>query len=192
MSLAGICVLSLFSAWASFFGMLALISYAFLYTPLKRVSPIAVVVGAIPGALPTLIGVVAAEGEVTALALVLFAVQFFWQFPHFWAIAWLGHGDYKKAGFKLITSNSNGEPSRTMAFNAFIYALFLVPVIASLWLFAFESRVGLFIIFGLTAVYIALSYLFYKKPERRSALQLMFFSFLYMPATLMLLYMDIL
>ena len=102
MSLFGISFLALFNPWTAFFGTFALVSYAFVYTPMKRVSPGAVAIGAVPGALPTLIGCVAAQGELTALGLTLFAIQFCWQFPHFWSIAYLGYEDYSNAGYKLV------------------------------------------------------------------------------------------
>ena len=99
MSLVGVSLLALFNPLCAFMGMVSLISYAFIYTPLKRQSNIAVMVGAFPGAMPMVIGCTAAEGgQLTILGLSLFALQFVWQFPHFWAIAWLGDEDYKNAG----------------------------------------------------------------------------------------------
>jgi len=95
MSLIGLSLLAMFNPLTVFLGSLSLISYAFVYTPLKRVSPIAVLIGAIPGALPVMIGSVAATGVLTPLAIALFAIQFLWQFPHFWAIAWIADEDYK-------------------------------------------------------------------------------------------------
>ena len=78
--------------------------YGFIYTPLKRIGPIAVIVGAIPGALPPLLGWVAARGEIGFEGFVIFMIQFAWQFPHFWAIAWVMDEDYQRAGFKLLPS----------------------------------------------------------------------------------------
>ena len=100
--LAGIVCLALINPITSFLGMISFVSYAFIYTPLKRYSTLAVPVGAVPGALPVLIGATACSGEITILGLVLFAIQFLWQFPHFWAIGYLGFEDYKKAGYKLV------------------------------------------------------------------------------------------
>jgi protoheme IX farnesyltransferase len=82
--------------------VVSMILYCFVYTPLKRVGAIAVFVGAIPGALPPLLGWVAATGRISYEALLIFGIQFIWQFPHFWAIAWVADEDYKKAGFKLL------------------------------------------------------------------------------------------
>ncbi len=127
LSMTGLMLLAMFNPWASFFGVMALLSYAFLYTPLKRISPAAIAVGAFPGALPVLIGCVAFQGELTSLAFGLFALQFFWQFPHFSAISWLGFEDYQKAGFKFVASK-NGERDPGMGLQALVYALCLVPV----------------------------------------------------------------
>lgn len=100
--------------------------YSFVYTPLKRVGPVAVFVGAIPGALPPLIGWTGFSGEVTVPALIIFGIQFFWQFPHFWAIAWLSDDDYKKAGFKLLPLK--GGRDLNSAIQIMIYTLFLIPL----------------------------------------------------------------
>jgi len=111
---------------AAFVAGLSLISYAFIYTPLKRISPIAVFVGAIPGALPPVIGWIAFTGSLTIEPIILFAVQFFWQFPHFWAIGWLGHEEYVKAGFKMLPSKEGKD--RQTAFQSILYALVLIPL----------------------------------------------------------------
>ena len=101
---------------------ISLILYAFVYTPLKRVGSIAVFVGAIPGALPPLIGWAAASGMLTYEAMIIFGIQFIWQFPHFWAIAWVSDEDYKKAGFKLLPGG--GAKDLNTAVNIMIYTLF--------------------------------------------------------------------
>ena len=104
----------------------SLFLYAFVYTPLKRVGPIAVFVGAIPGALPPLIGWVAATNSINIHAITLFVIQFVWQFPHFWAIAWVLDEDYSKAGFRLLPSG--GGKNMNTAFQIMIYTLFLIPL----------------------------------------------------------------
>lgn len=98
MALFGVSILSLFNPLTGFLGMLSPMSYAFIYTPLKRSSPLAVAVGAVPGALPLVIGCTAWDGVLTNTALMLFTIQFLWQFPHYWSIAWLADEDYKRAG----------------------------------------------------------------------------------------------
>lgn len=104
----------------------SMLLYGFVYTPLKRVGSVAVFVGAIPGALPPMLGWVAATGRISYEALIIFAVQFIWQFPHFWAIAWVLDDDYKKAGFKLLPSKGGKDVST--AFQIAVYTLFLVPM----------------------------------------------------------------
>src|SRR5882672_10787078 len=87
----------------------SMVLYSFVYTPLKRVGPVAVFVGAIPGALPPLLGWVAATGSISHEAMIIFGIQFIWQFPHFWAIAWVADDDYKKAGFRLLPSGGGKD-----------------------------------------------------------------------------------
>ncbi len=106
--------------------MLSLVLYGFVYTPLKRVGPIAVFVGAFPGAFPPMIGWVAATNHFGLEPGILFAIQFFWQFPHFWAIAWVLDDDYKRAGFKLLPANGLKDADTTM--QIMIYTLFLLPI----------------------------------------------------------------
>ncbi|MCG8332107.1 MAG: heme o synthase [Chitinophagales bacterium] len=190
MALFGISCLALFNPWAAFLGTLALVIYAFLYTPVKRLSPIAVVVGAIPGALPTMIGCVAAQGQLTILALTLFAIQFFWQFPHFWSIAWLGFEDYSKAGYKMVPTESGNVPSRSIAFQAFLYTLFLMPVSVTPYLLGVTGGISAVIALGLTIGYAGFSWNFYKQGNRKAALQLMFFSFAYIPVVLLAMFAD--
>ncbi len=189
MSLFGITLLALFNPWAATFGMLALIIYAFLYTPMKRLSPSAVVIGAFPGALPTLIGCVAAQGELTLLGLSLFALQFLWQFPHFWSIGWLGFEDYSKAGYKLMPTR-HGAPDQNIGLQAFLYAVFLLPVGAIPYLLGVSGLVSAIIVLVLSLCYAFFSWNFYKAGSRKSALQLMFYSFAYIPVALIALFID--
>src|SRR5690606_31954709 len=104
----------------------SLIVYSFIYTPVKQKSPIAVFIGAFPGALPPLLGWVAATGTITYGAILLFTIQFFWQFPHFWAIAWNAYDDYKKAGFDLLPLN--GGKTKANAAQILLYNFLLIPI----------------------------------------------------------------
>lgn len=105
MGVTSLLILTSFFHWkAALLALVSIILYGFVYTPLKRVGPIAVAVGALPGAFPPMIGWVAATGHFGLEPGILFAIQFFWQFPHFWAIAWVLDDDYSKAGFKLLPS----------------------------------------------------------------------------------------
>ena len=189
MSLLGITILALFNVWAAFFGMLAVITYAFIYTPTKRFSPLAVVVGAIPGAMPMLIGSVAFSGELTILAFALFAVQFFWQFPHFWAIGWLGFEEYKKAGYQLLPSK-DGAADPTMGLQALWYSLMLCAVGFIPFYLGVTGLISAIIVAILALTLAGLGWQLYHKRDRRSALTLMFSSLIYLPVTLILFYID--
>ncbi|MCI4668642.1 MAG: heme o synthase [Bacteroidia bacterium] len=168
-----------FNLAAALLSVIALLSYAFVYTPMKRISPIAVFIGAIPGALPPLIGWVAVTGELGIGGIILFIFQFFWQFPHFWAIAWLAEEDYKKAGFKMMPSSAGKTPFS--AFLIFIYAFSLVPLT---W-FAWQTElVGLWGAIGLVIAGILFSvpaWMLYRTMEKKFARQVMFASFAYLP-----------
>jgi heme o synthase len=189
MSLVGLVLLAMFNPLTVFLGSLSLISYAFIYTPLKRVSPIAVLIGAIPGALPAMIGSVAATGTLTPLAIALFSIQFLWQFPHFWAIAWLGDEDYKKAGFNLLPSRE-GKLDETVGWNAFVYAAFLLPVGYAPFALGFTGVVSTVILGILAVVYSFYAFRLYKECTRESARALMFFSFFYLPIAQIALMLD--
>jgi len=186
LSLIGIGVLCFINVWAGLLGTASLILYAFIYTPLKRISSISVLVGAIPGALPMSIGCVVAEGTLTPLAIALFAIQFFWQFPHFWAIAFLSHEDYANAGYKMMPSKS-GLPDEELGFQSFIYSIFLYPVFIAIWYLGYLNIMGVVLLFTLTFVYTFLSWDLYKKVNIESAKKLMFSSFAYLPLALFIL-----
>jgi len=159
--------------------LVSLVLYGFVYTPLKRVGPIAVLVGAFPGALPPLLGWIAATGQISPEAMIIFGIQFIWQFPHFWAIAWIADKDYKKAGFKLLPGN--GEKDLHTAAQIMIYTLFLLP------LGLLPAKIGLT---GINSAIVATvcgvaflsqTILLMKDGTRRSALKIMYGSFLYLP-----------
>ena len=153
--------------------------YSFVYTPLKRVGPIAVFVGAIPGALPPLIGWVAATGSISIEALIIFGIQFIWPFPHFWAIAWVADEDYKKAGFKLLPFA--GEKDLRTAINIMIYTLFLLPLGL---LPAYVGITGINSAFVVTicgVLFLSQTFSLMKDYSRKSALKIMFGSFIYLP-----------
>ncbi len=189
MSMIGITLLALFNPWTAFFGMLALVIYAFLYTPLKRVTPAAVTVGAIAGAMPVLIGSVAAQGELTVLELLLFTIQFLWQFPHFWSIGWLGHKDYLKAGYKFLPSK-NDSPSRVIGTQSLLYALFLMVTSWIPYIVGITSIGATVLVFVVSTIYALQSWKFYVQFNRATALRLMFTSFFYIPLVLIILWVD--
>lgn len=180
---SGALFLFVINSLAATLGMLSLVLYAFVYTPLKRYSTLAVPVGAIPGALPALIAGVAAQNGLTNEALCLFGIQYLWQFPHFWSIAWLGHKDYTQAGFKLIKDN-NGSPDPAFglysAFYALLSILFLLPA-----LYNSTLSISYFLILVITIfIYSFFGFQLFKKNDRNSARQLMFVSIIYLPVVL--------
>lgn len=189
-SLVGIVSLALFNPLTSFLGTFALVSYAFVYTPVKRISPVAVAVGAVPGALPVLIGCVAAEGTLTLLGMTLFAFQFLWQFPHFWSIGWLGYEDYNKAGYKLMPSNRFGEVDRRIGFQSVLYVVFLFPVGLLPYFLGITGWISLFIVMVMTSIYLFYAVRFNFRFNRESARTLMFSSFLYVPISFIALLLD--
>ncbi|AMQ00691.1 Polyprenyltransferase [Pedobacter cryoconitis] len=178
-------------------GLLSVFSillYAFVYTPLKRKSPIAVFVGAIPGALPPLIGYLAALGHTTnfthvdyEVAGILFLVQFVWQFPHFWAIAWVLDDDYKKAGFRLLPTKKR---DKTSAFLVFLSTLILIPVSLLPTFFGFGGYyiAGVSMIAGV--VFALLAFKLLVKLDIDSARKVMFCSFFYIPLVQLILLFD--
>ncbi|WP_420385830.1 heme o synthase [Roseivirga sp.] len=159
--------------------VLSMILYSFVYTPLKRVGPIAVFVGAFPGALPPLLGWTAATGAISHEALIIFGIQFIWQFPHFWAIAWVADEDYKKAGFKLLPVR--GEKDMKTAFQIMTYTLFLIPLGLLPTYFGLTGINSAVIATVCGVLFLASTIKLMKDQSRKSALRIMFGSFLYLP-----------
>ncbi|MEK7227250.1 MAG: heme o synthase, partial [Bacteroidota bacterium] len=121
---AGVFILGNYFNWlAAGLAAFSLFLYAFIYTPLKKVNSIAVLMGAVPGALPCLIGWAAGDNNLGTGGWILFAFQFFWQFPHFWAIAWVAHRDYSSVGFKLLPADQG--PTKFTALQTIMYSLLL-------------------------------------------------------------------
>lgn len=181
--LIGITVLSVFSPVTAFLGMLSFVMYAFVYTPMKRYSTLAVAVGAIPGALPVLIGATAATGSITLFAVGLFLIQFLWQFPHFWAIGFLAFDDYSNAGYKLLPASDEGI-DRNLGIHSVVYSLLIVPLVALLYYACDASIAASVVAIVSTVVYAAYSFQFHRQFDRVSARSLMFCSFFYMPIVL--------
>jgi|TARA_B100000470_G_scaffold42709_1_gene31208 protoheme IX farnesyltransferase len=123
MILSGIVLLYLINFRTAFFGLLSALIYLFIYTPLKTRTPLCVFFGAIPGAIPFMLGWIAATNKFGIEPGVLFMIQFFWQFPHFWAIGWLSDDDYKKAGFKMLPT---GKKDKSTAFQIVFYTIWTI------------------------------------------------------------------
>lgn len=188
----GISGLGLLNYTAAILGFIALILYAFCYTPLKSRSTLCVFVGAIPGALPPMIGYVAATGELGVEACALFAVQFMWQFPHFWAIAWLAHDDYSKVNYKMLPFNS-GLSNRT-ASTILLYTLFCIPTSMLPWALPTGGpMVGDIALTVAIAAGIGFSWYSWKLSlslDRTDARKLMFASFFYLPIVQIIYVLD--
>ena len=189
-----------FNISAALLSAFSLFLYAYIYTPLKKVSSVSVLVGAFPGAIPCLIGWVAATNLFSPFAVVegtsisngagwaLFGIQFLWQFPHFWAIAWVAHGDYAKAGFKLLPGGR--PPTKMTALQSIAYAVMMIPVgmlpfylgltgVTSLWIVTFAN---LFIVIQCVGLYISM--------DVKAARRVMFSSYIYLPVVLLALLAD--
>ncbi len=183
---AGLCALtSLYLLWLFTnpltvgLSIVSMLLYCFVYTPLKRVGPIAVFVGAFPGALPPLLGWIAATGSISHEAMIIFGIQFIWQFPHFWAIAWVADDDYKKAGFKLLPSG--GGKDLNTAIQIMIYTMFLLPLGLLPAKFGMTGLNSAIVATVCGVAFFAQTFSLMKTGSRQSALRIMFGSFLYLP-----------
>ncbi len=177
-----------FNDMAALVGALSLLSYAFIYTPLKRIHPVAIFVGAFPGALPPVIGWVAATSIFGYEALVLFCIQFLWQFPHFWAIGWLGAEEYEKAGFNLYPTTK--DRNKYTALQIIVYILGLITVSLLPYLLRMAS-----VVYVVTALILGLFFLYFgirlfRRCDNKSALQLMFSSIIYLPLLQIVMVID--
>jgi len=177
--LFGTYLLWLINLKSAVLGLLAFLSYVFVYTPLKQVTPWAVFVGAFPGAIPPFLGAIAATDAFGFIPGVLFFVQFTWQFPHFWAIAWVLYDDYKKAGFSLLPSKEG--KGKASGFQIMAYSLALIPFSLMPWLLGWTGVITLISASLLGIWFFYLSYKLYHSCETADARKLMFASFVYLP-----------
>lgn len=185
----GIVILaSYFNNASAILSGLSLFLYGFIYTPLKKVHSIAVLVGAIPGALPCLIGWVAGADEFSAGGWILFSLQFVWQFPHFWAIAWVVYADYGKAGFKLLPSADG--PTKYAAIQAVLYSVILIPIGVLPFIFGMSGVVSMGIVLLANLYMLWRCITLFKKMDIRSARAVMFSSYIYLPVVLLALLAD--
>jgi len=177
---AGVAVLGyFFNPLSGLLGAISLLMYAFIYTPFKKLSPASVFIGAVPGAMPLLIGSTAAAGQVTSAGILMFVVQFLWQMPHFWAIAWLLNSDYAKAGFSLLPSGKGKSRDAALQNIPYLIALLLVSMLAYI--------TGFIGVYALVVASICGVYFLYAGVQLcidisdKSAKRLMFASFIYIP-----------
>ena len=177
--LIGTYMLYQINMYSAVLGVLAFVMYVFLYTPLKRITPWAVFVGAFPGAIPPMLGAIAATGEFGLVPGVLFFVQFTWQFPHFWAIAWVIFDDYKAGGFALLPSKQG--KSKNSAYQIALYSFLLIPFSLLPWLLGWTGVVSLIVATVLGLLFFLQSYKLLRTCDDKDAKKLMFASFIYLP-----------
>jgi len=191
MGVLGLALLYFINPLTVGFGAFALFMYVLVYTPLKAKGPIAVFVGAIPGAIPALLGWVAATNDFDIEPGTLFAIQFLWQFSHFWAIAWIADDDYKKANYILLPSGGRDTKS---AMQILLYTFFIIPV-SMLPAFGLTGSLVFSPIAGILCFGLGLGFLYYAwrlfiSREIKDARKLMFYSIIYLPLIQLLLVMD--
>ena len=191
MAILGLYCLYELNTQSSFFGLLSILLYVLSYTPLKRISTISIFVGALPGAIPFLLGWVAATDDFGLAAGTLFAIQFFWQFPHFIAIAWVLDEDYKKAGLKMLFGNEKGTYPAIISIVTSI-CMTIISVVPFFWGFP-DLKLSVFafipvLFLGLCFTY--KSYLLYKNTDDNTARQLMIASFIYLPSMQIIYVLD--
>jgi heme o synthase len=185
----GVLMLGNFFNWLSAgIALFSLFLYAFIYTPLKKVSSISVLVGAVPGALPCLIGWAAGNDAISSGGWVLFLLQFMWQFPHFWAIAWIAYKDYAKAGFKLLPSELG--PTKYTAIQTIIYSLLLIPVGVIPYFIRMSGSISLVIVAIANVFMVWRCVQLYRNMDVPSARRIMFSSYIYLPVVLLALLAD--
>ena len=188
----GLMIMLLKFNWqSSLIGLLSLFIYGFIYTPLKKVNSVAVLVGGLPGALPCLIGWVAAYYDSPIEwtgGWIIFAIQFIWQFPHFWAIAWVAHQDYSKAGFKLLPSDKG--PTKFTAVQTIMYSTLMLPIGVLPYYYNISGITSLWILMACNIAMIALSVRLYIKMDVASARRVMFSSYFYLAVVFIALLAD--
>jgi len=195
MGIIGTRLLLILNLETGLISVFSILLYAFAYTPLKRKSPIAVFVGAIPGALPPLIGYLAALGTHAVydtihyqIAIIVFLIQFVWQFPHFWAIAWVLDDDYKKAGFRLLPTTKR---DRTSAGFTLVSAILLIPVSLLPVFYGFGGSIVAVVSVAMGLWLSWSSWLLFKNLDIVSARKVMFGSFIYLPVVQMVLLFNL-
>ncbi|WP_445458555.1 heme o synthase [Flavobacterium sp. HNIBRBA15423] len=180
LTVLGLAILYYVNAKTAMFGAISIFLYVSLYTPLKTVTPLSVFVGAFPGAIPYMLGWVAATGHFGIEAGTLFIIQFFWQFPHFWAIGWFLYDDYKKAGFFMLPT---GKRDKKTALQTILYTIWMIiaSVIPAFGftgkLFLTKFSAVLVLLLGLWMLFYAIK--LYKEMDAKAARKLMIVSVSY-------------
>ena len=187
--IAGVLILGYFFNWLSAgLAAFSLFLYAFIYTPLKKINAIAVLIGAFPGAMPCLIGWAAGADQLSLGGWVLFAMQFLWQFPHFWAIAWVAHKDYSNAGFKLLPSEQG--PTKYTALQTIVYSLLMIPVGMVPYYIGMSGVTSLIVVIIANLFLVMQCVRLYRSMDVKAARRVMFSSYIHLPVVLLALLMD--
>ena len=166
----------------------SLFLYAFIYTPLKKINSIAVLVGAFPGALPCLIGWVAGNDDFAYAGLALFLIQFIWQFPHFWAIAWVTHADYSRVGFKLLPAKEG--PTRFTALQCIMYAVLMIPIGLLPYYLNLTGQISMWVLLVANIFMVVQCVRLYQNMGVPAARRVMFSSYIYLPIVYLSLLAD--
>ncbi len=166
----------------------SLFLYAFIYTPLKKINSIAVLVGAFPGALPCLIGYVAGNDGFAYAGLALFLIQFLWQFPHFWAIAWVTHADYSRVGFKLLPAKEG--PTRFTALQCIMYAVLMIPIGLLPYYLNLTGQISMWVLLVANIFMVVQCVRLYQNMGVPAARRVMFSSYIYLPIVYLALLAD--
>ena len=181
LSFLGLFILYIINYRTAFFGFLSMIIYLAIYTPLKPITPLSVFFGAIPGAIPFMLGWVAVTNQFSIETGILFMIQFFWQFPHFWAIGWVSHDDYLKGGFKMLPS---GKRDNSTAFQIVFYTIWMI-LVSTLPYFSFTGDLTisfysllLILVSGCFMLFQAIRLMKYK--DKQNAIRLMYTSIFYL------------
>lgn len=177
-----------FNILSAFISLLSLFLYGFVYTPLKKINSISVLVGALPGALPCLIGWTAGTNQLSEGGWVLFAILFLWQFPHFWAIAWVAHKDYEKAGFKLLPSAAG--PTKFTALQTVVYSMLMIPVGMLPFYFHISGMLSFWILLCCNLGMVVMSIMLLIKMNVSAARRVMFSSYFYLMIVFLSLLFD--
>ena len=181
LGLIGLVMLYAINFRTAFFGFVSMIIYLAVYTPLKPITPLSVFFGAIPGAIPFMLGWVAVTNKFSIETGILFMIQFFWQFPHFWAIGWISHDDYKRAGFKMLPT---GKRDNSTAFQIVFYTIWMI-LVSILPYFSFTGTFTislpsliLILVAGIFMLTQAIRLMQYK--DNQNAIRLMYTSIFYL------------
>ncbi len=178
----------LFNPASALLSAFSLFLYAFVYTPLKKINSIAVLVGAFPGAFPCLIGWVAGNDNFSIGGWILFGIQFLWQFPHFWAIAWVAHKDYSNVGFKLLPADKG--PTKFTAIQGIMYSVLMIPVGILPHYYNMAGNVSMIILLLCNLFMVIQGVRLYNEMNVIAARRVMFSSYIYLPIVLLSLLAD--